>query len=926
MLTLPDGTNGQMQMYLWTTAKPDSLVQITSSTSGIPPAGKKYISIQGSLNALPTGTTNLYTNPVLNKLLVMVKKNALSTVGTETQGCTSGQQSIALPPSNDVSGKIAVVDRGSCSFVEKVLGAQLGGAVGVIIINNIDGEPQPFGGSDAPGNLISIPAVMISKENGDVLKAQLLAGATIVGSLKRSSPPEPKRDGDIDNGVIAHEYGHGISNRLTGGPNALLPLGGDEQGGEGWSDFVALYMTMRINDLSRKTPRHPYGQLPSRSIGNYVTYQAFDGQGIREYPYSIDLKINPATFAYIKRSDYAGTHSVGFVWCSMLYELMQSFIDVYGMNDNVYEGANPTAANNPPSTAKGNNIVTRLVIEAMKIQPSNPTFIEQRDAILQADFLLYNGQHSCLIWKAFAKRGLGYSAVSGSNALGDETEAYDLPFSCNPNQTRIRIVKKGPAKIVDNTNVTYSITVTNLLPNTIKDVLIVDTIPYPSKYISTSDGGVYKNRIIRWHVALAGNASKTVTAVIRVNPRTASKETFAEDNEGATNSFTPRNSGGVDQWTLKSNASQAFSGTKYWYIPDTDFGGSNSDIRTTNKVTIPANGELVFIHKYATEQGYDGGVVEVSEDGTNWTYLPPNKFVQGGYNLVISTADNPGIGTSDLAAFSGASPGYQASIAKLDDYSNKSIFIRFRFTTDALGGSITNGGWWIDDVYILADRTEYTNLANGITNSKTEMSPNEGTNAYASTTAFVVEGAAAKTGELTSLRPDAQKDAVVLEWKAINEDNVIAYDIERKESGADKFVKIGEVEPSSLFAEVNEYNFRDANVTNGKKYEYRVKQVKTEAQQRYTNIAIAEMGAKTFNVSVFPNPSDNVANLSIDNPKGNVMTIHLFDASGKKLTTFKTEKTTNKVIALPVKGLKSGTYWIEVATGLDHKTVQLIKK
>ena len=66
-----------------------------------------------------------------------------------------------------------------------------------------------FGGSDAPGNAITIPAVMVSQADGELLITQLKAGANITGSLKRNSPPAPKRDGDIDNGVIAHEYGHG---------------------------------------------------------------------------------------------------------------------------------------------------------------------------------------------------------------------------------------------------------------------------------------------------------------------------------------------------------------------------------------------------------------------------------------------------------------------------------------------------------------------------------------------------------------------------------------------------------------------------------------------------------------------------------------------------------------------------------------------
>jgi hypothetical protein len=53
---------------------------------------------------------------------------------------------------------------------------------------------------------------------------------------------------------------------------------------------------------------------------------------------------------------------------------------------------------------------------------------------------------------SFAKRGLGYSAVSGTNGLGDETESFDVPFSCDPTQKRFHIVKTGPGKIQNNSS------------------------------------------------------------------------------------------------------------------------------------------------------------------------------------------------------------------------------------------------------------------------------------------------------------------------------------------------------------------------------------------------------------------------------------------------------------------------------------------
>lgn len=831
-LTLPDGTNGQMQMYLWTSAFPDSIVQISSSTTGTPKPGSKYISVQGSFNTLPVENSNLYSNPVLNKQIAIVQKNAMSVVGTSSEGCTTGQQSIALP-ANNVNGKIALIDRGSCSFVEKVLGAQLGGAAGAIIINNADGPPQAMGGSDAPGNAVTIPAVMISKADGAILKAQLSAGATLTGSLKRNTPPPAKRDGDIDNGVISHEYGHGISNRLTGGPMALSPLGGGEQGGEGWSDFVALYMTLRKNDLSAATTAHPNGTLPKRSIGNYVTYQKYDGKGIREYPYSTDLNVNPATFAYIKRSDYAETHSVGFVWCSMLYELLQSFIDKYGMNDNIFEGAKPSSWRNPVSAAKGNNIATRLVIEAMKLQPVSPTFVQERDAILKADTLLYKGQHGCIIWKAFAKRGLGYSALSGTNSLGDETEAFDVPFSCDPTPKRLRIEKTGPIVMTNNTTITYTIKVTNLVPASLTNIKITDTLATSLKYVSSSLTPAISGKILTWTVSLAKNASTTITVKAALASTATSTLLFGDDQETNANKWST-DASATAKWTYTTNASQAFSGQRYWFVTDYDAGGSNTSLRTKTAVNIPSSKtELVFIHKFATENDYDGGVVEVSTDGSNWAYLPPSKFVKGGYTGVIPTANNPSIGTSDLAAFSGASAGYIVSIAKLDDYVGKNVYIRFRMTSDATGGSVAGGGWWLDNVYILANRTELKNTATVISTTGAKITEREGTNAFNSTSGFILKSATAAR----------------------------------------------ETPP---------------------------------------------IAAKSFAAKLYPNPANSLTNLSISNPSGSNVYIQVFDVSGKKLATFNAGKANSNTVTLPLQTLKAGTYWVEVRTEKESKTLQMI--
>lgn len=77
----------------------------------------------------------------------------------------------AIVNTNAVAGKIAVIDRGDCLFVEKVKNAQDAGAVGVIIIHNEPGPPPGLGGSDPS---IEIPSLRVTKKDGKQIKKQLL--------------------------------------------------------------------------------------------------------------------------------------------------------------------------------------------------------------------------------------------------------------------------------------------------------------------------------------------------------------------------------------------------------------------------------------------------------------------------------------------------------------------------------------------------------------------------------------------------------------------------------------------------------------------------------------------------------------------------------------------------------------------------------
>lgn len=84
-----------------------------------------------------------------------------------------------------LTGKIALIRRGTCAFVAKVSAAEAAGAVAVIMMNNVAGGGTLTMGGDDPG--IGIPSIMISKEDGDLLVANL---SGLNGTLNPTMPGE----------------------------------------------------------------------------------------------------------------------------------------------------------------------------------------------------------------------------------------------------------------------------------------------------------------------------------------------------------------------------------------------------------------------------------------------------------------------------------------------------------------------------------------------------------------------------------------------------------------------------------------------------------------------------------------------------------------------------------------------------------------
>ena len=306
---------------------------------------------------------------------------------------------------SDLSGKIAVIRRGECEFGFKALAAQNEGAVAVIMVNNVEGDAITMAGG-AVGDQVTIPLFMVSDTDGENIIAELLTetvNATINGVTVG-----PMIDASLDNEIIAHEYGHGISNRLTGGGNNTGCLNNAEQMGEGWSDYLGLIITMKVGDQADD----------GRGMATYSAGQGLDGGGIRQYKYSRDMIENPLTYSDLPATG-GQVHAVGTIWATMLWDLTWDLIDVYGYDEDMFNGTG------------GNNIAMQLVLDGMKLQPCAPGFESGRDAIIEADELAYGGENKCLIWETFARRGLGSGATQGSpSSVTDGTAAFDIPAEC----------------------------------------------------------------------------------------------------------------------------------------------------------------------------------------------------------------------------------------------------------------------------------------------------------------------------------------------------------------------------------------------------------------------------------------------------------------------------------------------------------------
>lgn len=512
----------------------------------------------------------------------------------------------------------------------------------------------------------------------------------------------PDRDSSIDNGIVIHEYGHGVSNRLMGGPSNVGALTAIQSGGmgEGWSDWWALMLTQDASDSAnspRPTATYVLGQDP-------VT-----GNGLRRFPYSFDMSINPLTY-----DDFNGSnevHDAGEIWTSALWDLNWLLIDGGGLDPALPPGMGFDADLN--TETGGNNLAFQLVMDGLKLQPANPSFLDARDAILVADQMLTGGANHVAIWTAFARRGMGFSADDGGS--GNATTvvaAFDLPATRQGGITfdqssyevgdsvgielrDIDLAASGPVDVDVVTSggdaetvslsdlgggIFASVISTTIVPavaeNGLLEVAIGDVITVT--YNDANDGT--GNSVVVTDDAPIVTFFDLFVADFSDQEGDPSEEGFVIDNTGGT-------ADGLWHLTTRRGTEPDHSSDDSFYFGD-ESTGSYDVGRTAGRITSPTinlsgvlDAELTFNYFLESEMssGRDVAKVQVSSDGADFT------------DLSVTLVD--------------PSNGFLSAMVPLSTFVDSSVRIRFDFDTiDTISNDFE--GWYVDDVTICGAVTD----------------------------------------------------------------------------------------------------------------------------------------------------------------------------------------------------------------------------
>jgi MYXO-CTERM domain-containing protein len=680
MMTPEDGLSPRMQMYLFSG---------DSSALSVLPVGDALES--GQANFGPTSFA------VAGEVALAKDISAPTSDGCQSMGA-------------EVSGKIALVRRGGCPIPTKVLNAEAAGALGVLIANN---RPNTVAPSMWGVAMVNIPVLSVRLEDGDAIAAALSNGP-VTASLARVEGP--KRDGALDGGIVSHEWGHFLHKRLV--PCSTQQCNGQS---EGWGDFNALLLGVREGDDLGGAFSHGSYANGARAQAGYF--------GVRRYPYSTDLSRNPLTFKHVTDgasfptevlsanqldNPNAEVHNTGEVWASMLFE-------AYALLLEDSKGPSPRF-----TFEEARRRMADYVVMGMKLAPAEPTFTEQRDALLAAAAATDPADMVALA-KGFAKRGAGSCAVSPERASEDNAGVVES-FELAP------LVAIGAMRMNDGNascdadgildageRGTLTVEISNLGAATLADatialvaegapvILAKDKLPVPSI-------GPFGRGEVSFDVELPeGMSSAAMLSLVALVESASSCEAKVERatslrvhyDESEASSATDTFESETELWTaggLVGRWEREIGEGDDHVVHGSDPGAAGDSFLESPPLVVSASEPLVISfdhrHDFDARKGMtqDGGVIEITTTGGKvWKDL--SAYASTSYNGNIEQAiENP---LSMRKAFVGKNPSWPATDRVTIDLGSKlagkTVQLRFRIGSDAEGGDF---GWEIDDVTV----------------------------------------------------------------------------------------------------------------------------------------------------------------------------------------------------------------------------------
>ena len=226
-------------------------------------------------------------------------------------------------------------------------------------------------------------------------------------------------DGAYDMAVVAHEYGHAISNRMVAGPDT--GTGGTQGQTESWSDLIfAEYF--RGNGISTGEGANPFALAPYVS-GNKQ-------RGIRNY----GMNDSPLNFSDLEYDGNGTTspHADGEIWSATNYDIGQALNAKYDAEFPSSDQAlqlRCAKGELPADECPGNRRWAQIMFDGFLLTPTSSTMVDSRDAMLAADLLRFDGANQAELWSSFARRGLGETASSSSDADRQPTPGWSSPLA-----------------------------------------------------------------------------------------------------------------------------------------------------------------------------------------------------------------------------------------------------------------------------------------------------------------------------------------------------------------------------------------------------------------------------------------------------------------------------------------------------------------